>query len=275
MTASAFRERRLDVKRHEAQQLVVVISVSSTSPPPSRICRERACLDSISASIRSSTVPRQTNLCTSTLLFWPMRKARSVAWFSTAGFHQRSKWMTCEAAVRLRPVPPALSESTKNGGPSSRWNCVDQLLALLDRASRRAAPGPGGRRRRRGTRPAARSISRNWVKTSTFSCRAAISSAELAPGARTCRCRVGGVVAVAEPLRGVVADLLEPHQRRQDQPAPLRSRRRLPAASAQLVDGLLVERRLLLASGRRRPCTSVLSGRSAITRLSVFSRRRM
>ena len=65
-----------------------------------------------------------------------MRKARSVAWFSTAGFHQRSKWITCEAAVRFRPVPPAFSERTKNGGPSSRWNCVDQLAC----ASRRGVP---------------------------------------------------------------------------------------------------------------------------------------
>ena len=37
---------------------------------------------------------RQTNLWTSTLFFWPIRKARSVAWFSTAGFHHRSKWTT-------------------------------------------------------------------------------------------------------------------------------------------------------------------------------------
>ena len=39
-------------------------------------------------------MPRQTNLWTSTFFCWPMRKARSVAWFSTAGFHHRSKWMT-------------------------------------------------------------------------------------------------------------------------------------------------------------------------------------
>src|SRR5262249_48616296 len=29
--------------------------------------------------------------------------------------------MTCDAAVRLRPVPPALIDSTKKGGPASRW----------------------------------------------------------------------------------------------------------------------------------------------------------
>src|SRR5208282_4563534 len=82
-------------------------SVRLISPPP--VSRSSAILrlDSISSSIRSSIVPRQTNLCTRTLRLWPMRKARSVAWFSTAGFHQRSKCTTCEAAVRLRPEPPA------------------------------------------------------------------------------------------------------------------------------------------------------------------------
>ncbi len=60
-----------------------------------------------------------------------MRNARSVAWFSTAGFHQRSKWMTCEAAVRFRPVPPAFSESTKKGGPVVALEFVDQLLPPL------------------------------------------------------------------------------------------------------------------------------------------------
>ncbi len=36
-------------------------------------------------------VPRVTNLWTNTVFSWPMRKARSLAWSSTAGFHQRSK----------------------------------------------------------------------------------------------------------------------------------------------------------------------------------------
>ena len=35
---------------------------------------------------------------------------------TTAG----QKWMTWEAATRLSPVPPALSDKTKNGGPSLR-----------------------------------------------------------------------------------------------------------------------------------------------------------
>ena len=39
-----------------------------------------------------------------------MRYALSVAWFSTAGFHHLSKWMTWFAAVRVSPVPPAFKE---------------------------------------------------------------------------------------------------------------------------------------------------------------------
>ena len=52
---------------------------------------------------------------------WPMRKARSVAWSSTAGFHQRSKWNTWLAAVRLRPVPPAFKERMNSAGPRRLW----------------------------------------------------------------------------------------------------------------------------------------------------------
>ena len=105
-----------------------------------------------------------------------MRKARSVAWFSTAGFHQRSKWITCEAAVRFRPVPPALSDSTKNGGPSSRWNWSTSALPLADgRAAVQHQAGPAEAPCAR--KPASGSvISRNCVKTSAFSWREAISS---------------------------------------------------------------------------------------------------
>ena len=108
------------------------------------------------ASIRSSTVPRVMNLCTSTLRRWPMRKARSVAWFSTAGFHQRSKWITCEAPVRLRPVPPALSDRIRNGGPSSRLEAVDHGAPRAHpRAAVQHQPGAAEQGSRR-TRPAGR-----------------------------------------------------------------------------------------------------------------------
>src|SRR2546429_2808733 len=49
------------------------ISVSKRSAPPSSKSFESCCFDSISLSIFSSTVPRQTNLCTKTFLVWPMR----------------------------------------------------------------------------------------------------------------------------------------------------------------------------------------------------------
>ena len=89
------------------------------------------------------------------VLVWPMRKARSVAWFSTAGFHQRSKWMTCEAAVRLRPAPPALSDRTKKGTSrllEARTRCLRFFTAVSPCRTR-----PGGRTPRREMRRAARS----------------------------------------------------------------------------------------------------------------------
>ena len=49
---------------------------------------------SIISSIFSSSVPRRRTCGPARCRVWPMRKARSVAWFSTAGFHQRSKWKT-------------------------------------------------------------------------------------------------------------------------------------------------------------------------------------
>ena len=35
-----------------------------------------------------------------------MRCALSVAWFSTCGFHQTSKWITISALVKFKPVSP-------------------------------------------------------------------------------------------------------------------------------------------------------------------------
>ena len=42
------------------------------------------------ARIFSSMLPAHTSLNTNTGLSWPMRWARSVAWFSAAGFHHGS-----------------------------------------------------------------------------------------------------------------------------------------------------------------------------------------
>ena len=47
-------------------------------------------LPATTSSTRSSTVPGHTSRCEITVLPWPIRHARSRAWSSTAGFHQRS-----------------------------------------------------------------------------------------------------------------------------------------------------------------------------------------
>ena len=59
--------------------------------------------------------------------------------------------------------------------------------------------------------------------------------------------------AVAEPLRRVVADLLEAQERREDRAAPLRCRLASVEGPRQIVDGALVEHGLDAASARRRP----------------------
>ncbi len=127
------------------------------------------------SSIFSSTVPRQTNLWTSTFFVCPMRNARSVAWFSTAGFHQRSKWITCEAAVRFKPDPPALSDSTKNGTDSSSWKRLTRSLRFLTSVSPWST-SPGRPKMPPRNDASGAVTSRNWVKTSAFSCLAAITS---------------------------------------------------------------------------------------------------
>src|SRR5262249_41423601 len=81
-SSSALERSRATVRRSSAS----LISVRRASADPSRSSPATAFFFCSTWSIFSSTVPRQTNLCTSTLRFWPMRKARSVAWSSTAGF---------------------------------------------------------------------------------------------------------------------------------------------------------------------------------------------
>ena len=113
---------------------------------------------------------------TSTFLICPIRNARSVAWFSTAGFHHLSKWMTWDAAVRLSPAPPALTESTKKGTFSSSWNWRTRSLRCLTSVEPcRTRPGcPNTEQRNAASGPV---VSLNCVKTSAFSCRAATTSA--------------------------------------------------------------------------------------------------
>ena len=97
-----------------------------------------------------------------------MRKARSVAWFSTAGFHQRSKWKTWLAAVRFRPVPPALSDRMKIRRRRRRrrgLEPLDHAVALLLGRRRRGGTAPRGRTSPGGGCGGSPPISANWVKT--------------------------------------------------------------------------------------------------------------
>ena len=190
------------------------------SPVPTT-CSARACLLSIISSIFSSSVPAQRNLCTCTLRRWPMRKARSVAWFSTAGFHQRSKWKTWLAAVRFRPDAARLQREDEDAAgrpppgsaPPSRSRC-------LLRTCRRAGTAPRGRTSPAGARCSSSPISANWVKTAPARPSARTSSSISVRRASLPE-RPGERAAVAQELRRVVADLLELGQRRQHLPAPL------------------------------------------------------
>src|SRR6266516_1955731 len=111
---------RTALRRSAISSLKVSLSssVSQDSSVPTT-SEESRFLSSIIASMRSSIVPMAKNLCTKTFLRWPIRKARSVAWSSTAGFHQRSKWKTWFAFVRFRPTPPARSERMNSDGSVS------------------------------------------------------------------------------------------------------------------------------------------------------------
>ena len=85
-----------------------------------RLCGLRSCL-------RRSGGGLSTRRC------WPMRCARSVAWSSTAGFHGRSKWMTCPARVRFSPVPAARTDSDRSAWPAPAWKLRRSCSPVRDR----------------------------------------------------------------------------------------------------------------------------------------------
>ena len=82
------------------------------------------------------------------------------------------------------------------------------------------------------------------------------------------------VGAVAQPLRGVIANLLEAHEEGEHQSPPRDPVVGLFQPLLQFVDGGLIERRLF-ARQMAKGLTSVLSGRSAIMLLSVLRCRRI
>ena len=169
-----------------------------------------------------------------------------MAWFSTAGFHHRSRWTTWLAAVRVSPVPPALSESSMIDGPVARLETGDQLVAaLLPRATvqERDLGVEAGRQVRHEQVP----NSVNCVKHSTRSPSARIS-ARISSRRTTLPDRrpIGG--AVVQELGGVVADLLQLGHRGEHVAAALDALRVLDLLH-HVVDDRAVERGLL----RREP----------------------
>ena len=93
---------------------MTIVSVDVITEPAS------ARFASMTAAMRSSIVPGHTSVWTTTPRVWPMRHTRSDAWSSTAGFHQRSKWITWFARTRLSPVPPACSDTRARRAPVPR-----------------------------------------------------------------------------------------------------------------------------------------------------------
>ena len=115
-------------------------------------------------------------------------------------------------------MPPALSDSRKTGGLSPRLEPRAPSPRARAPGCRRAGTG-GVRRRGRGGVSSSRAIATYWVKTST-----APSSARTVPSSSSSRSSfserpASRPVGLLQEVRRVVADLLEPGQQRQHQPA--------------------------------------------------------
>ena len=116
-------------------------------------------------------------------------------------------------------MPPALSESTKNGTPSSSWKRAHQILALADRGlavqhqARPAEHGAEERGQRRGHLPELGEDQRLLLARGDL-------LGDLAQ-ARELAAVLFGPGVVAQPLRGMVADLLEAHQEGEHEAAAL------------------------------------------------------
>ena len=148
---------------------------------------------------------------------WPMRKARSVAWFSTAGFHQRSKWKTWFAAVRFKPGAARLErQDERSAAPSARrLEPLDHPVALLLGRRRRAGTAPRGRTSPAGAAGASSPISANCVKTSARS-PARSTSSSISVSRASLPERPAMAELSPQELRRMIAHLLQLRQRRQD-----------------------------------------------------------
>ena len=188
-------------------------------------------------------MPAQTNFRTCTARRWPIRNARSVAWSSTAGFHQRSTCTTWLAAVSVSPVPPALSDSTNSGGDhASSLEPGDHLVAgrlghaavqEQHLAAEPAGQVPAQQRAELGVLGEQQRL----LADRQHLVEDLVQPFELARPP-------GQPAAVAQEVGRVVAHLLELGHRRQHQAAPLDPFRG-PDAFQHVVDDRLVERGLL------------------------------
>mmetsp|Transcript_26088 Transcript_26088/g.89103 ORF Transcript_26088/g.89103 Transcript_26088/m.89103 type:complete len:339 (-) Transcript_26088:658-1674(-) len=117
--------------------------------------------------MRDSTVLSATRRTAVTGRVWPRRCTRSMACSSTAAFHHVSSRKTWFARVRLRPVPPHLSDTRSTRGPPSpakSARSAARFAADSDPEKTRAATSASSR--------AAFALARtptNWLKTTTFS----------------------------------------------------------------------------------------------------------
>ena len=238
----------------QATQLVGGQLAEPRSPAAPTTASASARLSSISSATRSSTVPWQTSLWTNT----------------DCGLADAPR--PVGGLVLDRRVPPPVVVHHPTGRGEVRARCRRPSARRAAAATRRPAwkrstmrSRHAGPRRRGGTarRSANRSprwrassspITRYWVNTSArspASSRSATSSSKRASLPQ----RPPRRDAVAERVRRVVADLLEPGERGQHQPAALHPRR--PA-------------RRRPAAGRRRPGTCVACSRVSVAQADLL-----
>ena len=222
-------------------------------------------------------VPRQTDTCTSTLPdAWPIRNARSFAWFSTDGFHQRSKWITCDAAGRV--PAPCRPPSTKGRRMAARRRARNWSTSCLRRPTANAAHRKGqllprpkdycAESAKRFSHFAELGEDQGLLLPPRISSQISARPRELSPLFFRVK------PAVAQQLRGVVALMLEAHQIRENQSAAADAFQSFERCGQFPIQLSRTGAACRLPSPQNAR-TSVLSGRSTMTRLSVFSRRRI
>ena len=148
--------------------------------------------------------------------------------------------------MRLSPAPPALTESTKNGTSLVLLKLAHQFLALLDlrlAMQHEAGPPEHGAQERRQWR-------RRLLELGEDKRLLLPGGDHLRDVAQTCELAAVllGPRTVAEPLRGMVADLLQPHEKGQHDASALHPIDLFELAG-EIVHRLLVKRRLLAAQG--------------------------